>query len=81
MHTKSGALRFDRRSLHMQQVKTESARIRERLSHPVIDGDGHTVEFLPVVLDYMRDLGGSKTRRRVYGPCPCIYTSILSRRR
>ncbi|HVA80635.1 MAG TPA: amidohydrolase family protein [Candidatus Binataceae bacterium] len=32
--------------------------VRERLGYPIIDCDGHTVEHLPAVLDYLRDLGG-----------------------
>jgi predicted TIM-barrel fold metal-dependent hydrolase len=33
----------------------EVARIRRRLDHPVVDGDGHLVEFLPLVLDLVRE--------------------------
>jgi len=36
-----------------------SARVRERLDHPVIDADAHVVEFMPAILDRMRDLGGA----------------------
>jgi len=36
------------------------AEIRGRLAHPVIDADGHTIESMPVVFDYMRDVGGAK---------------------
>jgi predicted TIM-barrel fold metal-dependent hydrolase len=36
---------------------TRSARIREQLGHPVIDGDGHVIEHLPVFADFMRDHG------------------------
>src|SRR6266536_3803822 len=34
--------------------------IRSRLDHPVIDGDGHWVEFDPVFGDRMRKVGGDK---------------------
>lgn len=34
-----------------------SAEIRERLDHPVIDADGHTVEFWPALAGYVRDEG------------------------
>ena len=34
--------------------------IRSRLDHPVIDGDGHWVEFDPVFSDRMRKVGGDK---------------------
>jgi predicted TIM-barrel fold metal-dependent hydrolase len=32
--------------------------IREKLGHPVIDTDGHVLEFLPAVLDHIREVGG-----------------------
>ncbi|TMQ11349.1 MAG: amidohydrolase [Deltaproteobacteria bacterium] len=32
--------------------------IRAQLSHPVIDADGHQLEFEPLLLDYLRDVGG-----------------------
>jgi predicted TIM-barrel fold metal-dependent hydrolase len=35
-----------------------ATRIRARLSHPVIDGDGHWVEFDPVFSERMRKVGG-----------------------
>src|SRR5262245_63308041 len=34
--------------------------IRSRLGHPVIDGDGHWVEFDPVFAERMRKVGGDK---------------------
>jgi hypothetical protein len=37
---------------------SKSRRVREKLSHPVIDGDGHWLEPYPVFLDYLRDVGG-----------------------
>ncbi|CAN5483060.1 hypothetical protein BH11MYX1_BH11MYX1_33080 [soil metagenome] len=37
-----------------------SRKIRESLSHPVIDADGHQLEFEPLLLDYLRDVGGSE---------------------
>jgi predicted TIM-barrel fold metal-dependent hydrolase len=35
--------------------------IRARLSHPVIDSDGHWIEYYPMMLDYLRKVGGNKT--------------------
>lgn len=35
-----------------------SARIREELDHPVIDGDGHYVEYMPLLLEIMAEIGG-----------------------
>ncbi len=34
-----------------------AADIRAALPHPVIDGDGHTVEFVPALAPYLRDEG------------------------
>jgi predicted TIM-barrel fold metal-dependent hydrolase len=36
------------------------AEIRSRLDHPVIDGDGHWVEFDPVFSERMRKVGGDR---------------------
>jgi predicted TIM-barrel fold metal-dependent hydrolase len=36
----------------------EVARIRNRLDHPVIDSDGHLIEFLPLVRDFVVELAG-----------------------
>ena len=33
--------------------------IREKLSHPVIDGDGHTIEFIPQVLEFFKEIAGT----------------------
>src|SRR5262249_59451856 len=37
-----------------------ATQIRSRLDHPVIDGDGHWVEFDPVFSERMRKVGGDK---------------------
>jgi predicted TIM-barrel fold metal-dependent hydrolase len=34
--------------------------IHAKLSHPVIDSDGHWVEYSPVLQDYLREVGGTK---------------------
>jgi hypothetical protein len=38
--------------------KSSSAEIRTRLNHPIIDSDGHTVEFLPAFLDVLKEIAG-----------------------
>ena len=38
---------------------SKSAAVRKRLDHPVIDGDGHWLEPIPIFLDYLRDVGGA----------------------
>src|SRR5208337_3408781 len=44
--------------------RTRSAEVRERVGHPIIDSDGHVVEFEPALLDYIRDVGGPKILER-----------------
>jgi predicted TIM-barrel fold metal-dependent hydrolase len=39
-------------------MTTPAARVRARLGHPVIDSDGHHVEFLPLVKDRLREIAG-----------------------
>src|SRR2546427_5408881 len=36
------------------------AEIRSNLDHPIVDGDGHWVEFDPVFAERMRKVGGDK---------------------
>ncbi len=38
---------------------SKSARVRAKLNHPIIDTDGHTVEFTPVFFDYIKEVGGA----------------------
>jgi len=35
-----------------------SAQVRARLDHPIIDSDGHVIEFEPAVMDYLAKLSG-----------------------
>ena len=67
---------------------SKSAAVRARLNHPVIDSDGHTVEFEPAVLDYLQQIGGPriveryKTERRPRsGPAQNSTTSLPNRAR
>lgn len=43
---------------------SKSAEVRKRLSHPVIDSDGHTVEFEPGVMDCLQTIGGPRIVER-----------------
>ena len=36
-----------------------AATIRARLDHPILDGDGHWIESVPVVVDYLRSVAGT----------------------
>lgn len=43
---------------------SEVQRIRESLDHPVIDADGHLIEYLPDLRDRIREFGGSSVVNR-----------------
>jgi predicted TIM-barrel fold metal-dependent hydrolase len=40
--------------------RTEPRTIHAQLTHPVIDSDGHWVEYFPMVVDYLTKVGGTK---------------------
>jgi predicted TIM-barrel fold metal-dependent hydrolase len=40
--------------------KLSSKELRKRIGHPVIDADGHWLEFGPSINDYLREVGGQK---------------------
>jgi predicted TIM-barrel fold metal-dependent hydrolase len=42
----------------------EVARIRARIDHPIIDGDGHIIEYLPLVRDILGELAGEDVAER-----------------
>jgi predicted TIM-barrel fold metal-dependent hydrolase len=44
--------------------RSRSATIRKRLTHPIIDADGHTAEFEPVLVDYLREIAGPEAVAR-----------------
>jgi hypothetical protein len=41
-------------------MEKRAAEIRAGLKHPVIDGDGHWMEPIPVFLEYLAEVGGAK---------------------
>jgi predicted TIM-barrel fold metal-dependent hydrolase len=43
---------------------TESAAIRSRLRHPVVDADAHTIEYGPVFFEHLGAVAGSQLRDR-----------------
>lgn len=43
---------------------SRSAAVRSRLDHPVIDGDGHWLEPIPIFLDYLRQVAGPAITER-----------------
>src|SRR2546428_396758 len=42
-------------------MERRAAAIRAKLEHPVIDGDGHWMEPIPVFLEYLSEAGGAKS--------------------
>jgi predicted TIM-barrel fold metal-dependent hydrolase len=48
---------------------SESAAIRASLKHPVIDADGHMLEFEPAFLDYLKEAGGPGILERYSAFC------------
>ena len=51
----------------------DTARVRASIDHPIIDGDGHAVEYLPAIFDLVREVGGAKAvdafRGLIAGTC------------
>jgi len=45
---------------------SKSAAVRSRLKHPVIDSDGHMLEFEPGFLDYLERVGGHSMVKRFW---------------
>ena len=41
-----------------------SAAVRARLDHPVIDSDGHTMEFTPLLSDFIKEAAGPRVLER-----------------
>jgi predicted TIM-barrel fold metal-dependent hydrolase len=45
----------------MKRAASEAtARIRAQIDHPILDADGHAIEYLPCIYDLVRDIGGAK---------------------
>jgi hypothetical protein len=42
----------------------EVAEIRRRIDHPIIDGDGHIIEYLPLVRDILVEVAGASVAER-----------------
>ena len=45
-------------------AKTDAARIRDKVGHPIIDGDGHILEIPLVLLDYVKQIAGPEVAER-----------------
>ncbi len=46
------------------KLPSKSAAIRARVDHPIIDSDGHQVEFGPIFIDFLREVGGAAVAER-----------------
>ena len=42
-------------------MENRAAEIHDGLKHPVIDGDGHWLEPIPIFLEYLGEVGGAKS--------------------
>ena len=42
----------------------EVAAIRNRIEHPIIDSDGHLIEYLPLVRDFVVEEAGEDVAQR-----------------
>ena len=40
------------------RTESRSFKVRKKLAHPVVDADGHTQEYHPIVIEYLRKVGG-----------------------
>ncbi len=63
---------------------TKSARIRARLSHPIIDSDGHWIEYEPLALEYLERAGGRtlvERYKKVSAPFGALARMPLAARR
>jgi len=50
--------------LDLDAKSSPSLKIRQRLSHPIVDGDGHLVEYMPAYLDFLKEVGGKDLAER-----------------
>ena len=48
----------------LYERSAEVAEIRNRIGHPIIDGDGHIIEYLPLVRDVLVELAGAAVAER-----------------
>jgi hypothetical protein len=54
-----------RRSEISTTTQNEARKIRASLKHPVIDADGHWVEFPPLMRQEFKRIGGDRSLRRL----------------
>ena len=47
-----------------RSIELSATEIRNKIGHPIIDGDGHVVETPIVLLDYVKQIAGSEVAAR-----------------
>src|SRR3970282_1491544 len=52
------------REEHDMSVEAEVRKLRAKIDHPVVDGDGHIVESWPLFFRYLAKVGGSELQER-----------------
>ena len=60
----------------MAATKSKSAALRARLSHPVLDSDGHLVEYVPVLGEYLQKAGGNDAVKAFRNAFKTTYLSL-----
>jgi predicted TIM-barrel fold metal-dependent hydrolase len=48
------------------QSRLSAAQVRQRLGHPVVDADGHVIEYLPALVDCLKRVAGPKVSERFW---------------
>ncbi len=48
----------------LDSFRTASEAVRSKLTHPVIDCDGHCIEFMPYFHDYLAKVAGREMSER-----------------
>ena len=43
---------------------SKSSQVRESLDHPIVDTDGHFIEIEPILIDYIKEVGGTGLAQR-----------------
>ncbi|MGO9060917.1 MAG: amidohydrolase family protein [Candidatus Binataceae bacterium] len=56
-------------------ARNSIVKIRSRLNHPVIDSDGHWIEFEPLALDYLTEVGGPDLVHRYRGSASQFFSN------
>ena len=66
---------FDAKTSGMRAVHSPASNVRARLRHPVIDSDGHWIEFEALALDYLKQVGGPELVRRYQGSASQFFSN------